>query len=89
MQADNDVQDLFNAIVCEYNSYHTAEKYVNGLRATIHSLQFMAGISQLQTSSYFRQFGLFVYRINYKKMAVIYTVHTMIAERSRSTGLQS
>ena len=62
-------------ITYKYKSYDTAKKYVNGLREEIHGLQNSAESFQLQNRSYFSKYGLFVYRINYKRMAVIYTVH--------------
>ena len=74
-QARVDILGLQDVIIYEYKSYRTAISYVEGLEKTIYSLQTTAESFQLQYHSYFRKYGLFVYRINYKKMAIIYTVH--------------
>ena len=70
-----DIIGLQNVIIYEYKSYKTAMSYVEGLEKTMYDLQTTAESFQLQNHPYFRKFGLFVYRINYKKMAIIYTVH--------------
>ena len=74
-QARADIKGLRNVIIHEYKSYRTAIHYVEGLERAIYNLQTTAESFQLQSHSYFRKYGLFVYRINYKKMAIIYTVH--------------
>jgi len=45
----------------------------------INNLSSTAEVYQFQTRRYFLRYGLFVYRINYKKMAIIYTVHGDLA----------
>jgi plasmid stabilization system protein ParE len=73
--AKNDIDDLFFFIVSEYKTYNTAEKYVDGIEQAILSLELYAEIFPLQTNRFFRKYGQYVRRINYKKMAIIYTVH--------------
>jgi len=74
-QARADIIGLQDVIIYEYKSYETAISYVEGLEKTIYNLQTTAESFVLQNQPYFRKYGLFVYRINYKKMAIIYTVH--------------
>lgn len=74
-EAKSDIDNLFDFIVTEYKSELTANRYINGLENTIQSLSQSAEIYQLQTSPFFTQFGNKVRRINYKKMAVIYSIY--------------
>ena len=74
-QARVDITGLQNVIIHDYKSYRTAISYVEGLEKTIYNLRTTAESFQLQNQPYFRKDGLFVYRINYKKLAIIYTVH--------------
>ena len=74
-QARADIKDLQNVIIYEYKSYRTAICYVEGLEKTICNLQTTAESFQFQSHPFFRKYGLFVYRVNYKKMAIIYTVN--------------
>ena len=73
-EANDDIQGLFNVIAYGFKSYNTAERYVKGLRKTIKDLKNTAGAYRVQTRPFFLQYGLFVYRVNYKKMAVVYTI---------------
>lgn len=74
-EARQDISDLSDTIMYEYKSFNTAIKYIDGLFETINSLRNSAESFQLQTRPYFQKYGMFVYRINYKKMAIIYTIH--------------
>jgi len=74
-EADKDWYELFEVIAYEYNAPSTAFKYVQELIETIEQLQTIAESFPIQTYRSFLKYGQFVRRINYKQMAIIYTVH--------------
>lgn len=74
-EAKSDIDNLFDFIVTEYKSELTANRYINGLENTIQSLSQSAEIYRLQTAPFFAQFGNNIRRVNYKKMAIIYSVY--------------
>jgi len=73
--AFDDIQDLYYAIVLEYKSPLTAKRYVAGLYAEIKSLEKTAEMFVIRDDRSLLQYGYNVRRINYKKMAVIYTIN--------------
>lgn len=74
-EATLDIDNLFDFIITEYKSEYTANQYINGLESTIQSLSRSAEIYRLQTAPFFKQFGKNIRRINYKKMAVLYSIY--------------
>ncbi|NLO72283.1 MAG: type II toxin-antitoxin system RelE/ParE family toxin [Porphyromonadaceae bacterium] len=74
-QAVEDLDKLFDIIFNKYRMPNTAFKYLKELRKVIISLSRNAETYQIQTRASLQQYGLNVRRINYKKMAIIYTVH--------------
>lgn len=76
--AESDIKELFHVITHLYKSPLTAGRYVQGLYEEILRLSTVAESLPIQTSASFRRFGSNVRRINFKKMAVIYTVHGRI-----------
>ena len=77
-QANKDFDDLEFAIKYEYQSPLTAFRYLQGLKNTINELKLYAEIYAVETNEFYQQFGFNVRRINYKNMAVIYTIHENI-----------
>ena len=77
-EAMEDLRNLFKYNSLRISTRRTAVKYVDGLFDTINSLRTSAQSFQLQTRPYFRKYGMFAYRVNYKKMAIIYTIHNDI-----------
>ncbi len=73
--AKEDIQDLRNTIVYQYKAGSTATKYIQGLLNAIKELKHTAGMYAIKNSRSLLQFGLNVRRINYKKMAIVYTIH--------------
>jgi len=73
--AEYDLIDLFNVICFDYKSPILAKKYIKGLEDTIQSLAKNAESYVLQVRRSLLQYGINVRRINYKRMAIIYTVH--------------
>ena len=75
--AANDIESLGNVIKYDYKAPLTAFKYVQGLLDVIKSLKYSAGIFSVQPHpSLTDAYGTFVRRVNYKKMAILYTIHT-------------
>ena len=72
--AEKDIDGLFDFIVKEYKSPLTAARYIQGIYDEISKLSTQARIHKVETGSFYRQFGFAVRRINYKKMAIIYSV---------------
>ena len=70
-----DLRSLQHVIQETYKSPITAERYVLGLADTIKTLSTLAESLPIQYNKSLSQYGESVRRINYKKMAVIYTVY--------------
>ncbi len=73
-----DMQELADVITYTYKMPNTAEKYMRGLYQEIGQLTRSPKSYAIQTSLFFQRYGTNVRRINYKKMAIIYTVHADI-----------
>lgn len=75
-QAESDFQKYVDYIMYECNAPITALRHYEELFATLNSLKHSSESFPLQTHpTLLRQFGFGVRRINYKKMAIIFTVH--------------
>ena len=72
--ADNDLNNLFDAIFYEYSAPLTAYRYVSGVVETIKSLSVFLEVYPIEYCQSFAKYGDNVRRINYKKMTIIYTV---------------
>ena len=77
-ESEIDLMELEDVIYFDYKSPLTAFRYLSELREEIYKLQSSADVFQIQTRASLLQYGPNVRRINYKKMAVIYTVHNDI-----------
>lgn len=75
----NDLDELSDTIIHKFKAPLTAFRYVRELKETINSLTNSAESYPIQTNITLRRFGTNVRRINYKKMAIIYTVYGNIA----------
>lgn len=73
--ARDDMRVLFDYIVLTYKSYNTANSYQQGLLLVINGLKKHAEVFHTMKGKYVILYGSNVRRINYKKMAIIYTVH--------------
>jgi len=72
----NDLLALSNTITFEYKSPYTAKKYSNNLLSEINKLQYCAlSIQPSFNETLISEFGYGVRRINFKKIAIIFTVH--------------
>jgi hypothetical protein len=69
-----DVDDIIAYITNEYNAPLTAKRYLIGLFNRIDELQNSAESIQISHYKTILQYGKNVRRINYKKLAIIYTV---------------
>ncbi len=72
-KALSDVDKLRFAIVFKYRAPLTAKRYLKGLNETIRSLKTGADSIQID-EELSKQYGLDIRRINYKEMAILYTV---------------
>jgi len=70
-----DIMALRIVIRDTYKAPNTAISYLQGLYDKIIHLKRSAESFPIQSSSFFQRYGVNTRRINYKKMAVIYTVH--------------
>lgn len=68
------MKELSNTIILEYKSPVTAIKYLRGIYDEFRWLQSNAESLKIQSSKSFTKSGLNIRRINYKKMAIIYSV---------------
>jgi hypothetical protein len=75
IEAIEDLSNITNVITYDYSSPITAFKYSRGLIETMSNLSHMAESLPIQTRASLKKYGTNVRRINYKKMAIIYTVH--------------
>jgi hypothetical protein len=74
-QARRDILDLNDVIINFYKAPLTAKKYIKGLQDQIKKLETDSESYAVQTLKSLTQYGQNVRRLNYKKMAIIYTVH--------------
>ena len=72
--AEKDIYGLFDFITEKYKSPLTAARYIQGIYDEINKLSTQACIHGIEKASFYRQFGFAVRRINYKKMAILYSV---------------
>lgn len=71
----SDIDDLAHVIHDLYKAPLTAKKYVKGLKMEIKKLEITAESLPIQTRKSLTKYGHNVRRLNYKKMAIIYTIH--------------
>ena len=74
-----DIQDLFDYIELNFKAPQTAKKYILELFSTIDLLSHSADSYPIQNHKSFLKYGLFVRRLNYKKMVIIFTFENDIA----------
>ena len=73
--ANQDIDDLYSVIIDEYQSPLTAFRYVQGLVDEIKKLEHNPEKFVVRDDDFYSQFGTEIRRINYKKMAIIYSVY--------------
>ncbi|MCM1035588.1 MAG: type II toxin-antitoxin system RelE/ParE family toxin [Paludibacter sp.] len=72
--AREDLLQLSDVITFDYFSPLTAKRYIEGLNKTINSLSLFPDRHPIQRRKYIRQmYGTDIRRVNYKKMAILYT----------------
>jgi plasmid stabilization system protein ParE len=74
-QVQDDFRDLYRCVVFEYKAPATAFMYMRGLRKTIHSLETFPTMHAVRSNQSLQKYGFEVRRVNYKKMAITYTIH--------------
>ena len=73
--ARQDFKELYQCIVYEYKAPLTAFRYIQEIIDTIRQLEKYPMIYPIRTNRSLLQYGFEVRRLNYKKMAIIYTIH--------------
>ncbi|HHU27045.1 MAG TPA: type II toxin-antitoxin system RelE/ParE family toxin [Bacteroidales bacterium] len=73
-EAVKDIDEYIGHIHYTYDAPLTAIKHYAGLTKAINSLRRFPSRHSIQTGASFFRYGVNVRRINYKKMAIIYTV---------------
>lgn len=76
--AEKDIDSLFNVIVNDYKSPITAFRYIDGLIYTINELCRTGDIYAKSTNKSLEKYGQNLKRINYKKMAIFYSIYEEI-----------
>jgi hypothetical protein len=74
-QAFVDIENLRFVIVNLYKSPITASRYVHELMATINALSVSADSFPVSTLKSVSKYGYNARRINFKKMAIVFTIH--------------
>jgi len=74
-QADTDLVRLAHTIKYEFVAPLTSFKYIRELKAVIKSLETNPERNAVRDNHFLLQFDTNVRRVNYKKMAIIYTNH--------------
>ena len=77
-KALSDVDKLRFAIVFKYRAPLTAKRYLKGLNDTIQSLKIGAYSIQIDTNLS-ALYGFDIRRVNYKEMAILYSIEDDIA----------
>lgn len=75
LEANADINELLDVIIYDYSYPMAAFKYVQGLKCAIEKLRVLPESYQIQTHKSLLRYGNSVRRVNYKRMAIIYTVH--------------
>ena len=73
-QANEDLRELAYTIAYSYGMPMTAEKYVRELRAVIQSLEHYPERYPIRQNLSLQRYGTNIRRVNYKKMAIIYSI---------------
>ena len=69
-----DLRELAYTIANTYGMPQTSEKYVRELRAVIESLEHYPERYPIRQNLSLQRYGANVRRVNYKKMAIIYSI---------------
>jgi plasmid stabilization system protein ParE len=88
-QSIYDLEELADTISYTYSSPMTSKRYMKELKTKIKSLAKNPEAYPVRFNLSLLQYGIFVRRINYKKMAIIYTVnnHTVHIHRIIASSL--
>ncbi len=78
-ESNKDIQKLFDFIEVNYKAPSTAKRYILGLFSKIDLLSNSADSYPIQNHKSFFKYGLFVRRLNYKRIVVIFTLENDVA----------
>ena len=74
-EANDDMRDLFYFIAYEKGMLQTAQKYLQGLKKTIENMAEHPTAYSVRYYSSLAKYGNYIRRVDYKKMAVLYSFH--------------
>ena len=78
-RAKKDLDNLFVTITVDYKAPITAYRYIQGIIDTIKMIsKSPESFSIAMQKSLLLRYGFNVRRVNYKKMAIIYTIHNNV-----------
>jgi len=75
VEADADFENYLNHIICEYDAPLTAVKHKDGILDVLLDLSVNPYVNAVRHNEFLLEFGMNVRRANYKRMAIIYTIH--------------
>lgn len=73
--AEKDYENYVDTIIYIYNAPLTAAKHYKGIYETLKKLESNPNAYSLRNNKSLQKYGTNVRRINYKQMAIIYTVY--------------
>jgi len=76
--AESDLQNYIDYIIYECKAPLTALRHYESLFETLNFLKRSPESYSIQTRASLQQFGANIRRVNFKKMAIIYTIHSDI-----------
>lgn len=90
-KAQDDLYSYINTIRYQYDSPKTAKKHLDDLYNVFKKIRKNPEIYPIRFNQSFMQYGIFVRRVNYKKMAIIYTINnnTVTIQRVIASSLIS
>ena len=77
-RAQEDIDRYIDTIIYTYDAPITAKKHYDDLYNVLKKIEQYPMINQIRHSSFLLQYGYNVRRVNYKKMAILYTVNGCI-----------
>ncbi len=77
-QSSEDLDNLFDVITFDFKAPQTAFRYIQGIIDTIENLSTIPTAFPVRRNRSLLKYGMDARRVNYKKMAIIYTIHDNI-----------
>ena len=87
--AQNDIDGYVDTIINSYDAPKTAKKHYDALYEVFRKIKKYPTANPIRYNTYLSQYGYNVRRVNFKKMAIIYTINknTIYIHRVIPSGL--